>query len=154
MLRTALILSAGLLAALCFACVAVVPPPPPPAEAQAKPSLTTKAVCSPLAHIKLVSPTFDPTSATGTPTGTDSFPGADVIKSDIIAAAYNTGPSFFLTQLCTLDGIFVTASSDPWGYRNINDGTHYIAIPLRLWTADGVIGLDQYMNRVFGPPLS
>jgi hypothetical protein len=55
-----------------------------------------------------------------------------------------------------LDGIFLTPGPQSWGYRNRNDGKRYIALSTTLWSGNPptALALDQYENRVFGPPLS
>ena len=139
MIRSALLL---IIAVACFSCA---PSPPPP------PSGPTLA-CA-IANVGTLPASFDPTSANGTPVSAGAAPPN--IQADILAA-YNTAPPFFKDQLCRLTGIFVTSGPRSWGYRNINDGARYIAISTDLWSGNppGPITLDEYENRVFGPPLS
>jgi hypothetical protein len=96
---------------------------------------------------------FDPTGSNIAPVPTGPAPSN--FQADI-QAAYNAAPLFFQNQLCALDGIFVTADAQSWGYRNRTDGKRYIAISTSLWSGNPpkAITLDQYENRVLGPPLS
>jgi hypothetical protein len=140
MIRCALLIWVTLVVATCFGC-ALAPSPVP----------LSPIACAAITNVGVVPTSFDPTSATGTPPA--SGPAPANIQADLLAA-YNAAPAYFQTQLCGLDGIFVTAGSQSWGYRNINDGRRYIAISMSLWSPSGPITLDQYQNRVFGPPLS
>ena len=146
MVRSIFRLSAGVIVGLCFAC-APPPSPPPPQKPMARP------VCAPIANVSMVAASFDPTSATGTPIA--DGPAPPNIQTDLVAA-FNAAPPFFQTQLCQLTGIFVTADPQSWGYRDITDGSRYIAISMSLWSGNPPqpITVDQYQNRVFGPPLS
>jgi hypothetical protein len=140
MIRCALLIWVTLVVATCFGC-ALAPSPVP----------LSPIACAAITNVGVVPTSFDPTSATGTPPA--SGPAPANIQADLLAA-YNAAPAYFQTQLCGLDGIFVTAGSQSWGYRNINDGRRYIAISMSLWSPSGPITLDHYQNRVFGPPLS
>ncbi len=146
MLRSTFLLAASIIVATCFACASPAPQPPAPA-----PSVTL--ACSTIANVRMLSPSFDPTLANGTPVSTGPAPAN--IQADLITA-YNTAPPFFKNQLCNLTGIFVTSDFQSWGYRNVSDGSRYIAISTSLWSGNppAAITLDQYENRVFGPPLS
>jgi hypothetical protein len=94
----------------------------------------------------MVSPAnFDPTNANDTPN-----PGAPIpqyTRSDL-TAAFNLAPPFFQKQLCGLDGIFIVATGDSWGFRNIKDGKRYLALALNLWSSQKVPTFSAYENIV------
>jgi len=142
MIRAALLLCAGIIAAACFACVPPVSPAPP---------VNPASVCNVVANVQVVSPSFNPTNAVGTPSTTG--PASANIQAAILAA-YADAPPFFRNQLCSLNGLYVTSDAQSWGYRDINNGSLYVALSTGLWGPSGSMTLDQYENRVFGPPLS
>lgn len=154
MIRSALILAAGLLAAACFACAPPPPPPPPPpapvAAMNVMPGRSSgralDCVGKPFAENVLlldnstfhgpaaVSPNYTPPSGTLL-TNSDRD---KVIKSDL-QKAYDIAPPFFQTQLCQLDGIFIDPGrSYSWGYRENKDNQDplmrkYIGLSAALW---------------------
>jgi hypothetical protein len=146
MIRSTLLLCAIILTVACFACAPLPPPPPPSPPPPGQP-----VVCKAVANIGMLPASFDPTNSNSTPPSTGP---ATSFQADI-QAAYNAAP-LFQNQLCGLDGIFVTAGPQSWGFRNRTDGKRYIAISTTLWSGNPptAITLDQYENRVFGPPLS
>jgi hypothetical protein len=149
MIRSTLILSAGVLAVVCFACV-----PPPPAAPPPPPPLATASamVGRPIsAALDCVGKKF----ADNVLLLDQSFPGPDailpsyleptgaplpdnVIKSDL-QKAYDSAPAFFKAQLCQLDGIFVDPSrSYSWGYRENTTNQSlrrrkYVGLSMVLW---------------------
>jgi hypothetical protein len=135
MIRSALILSAGLLAAACFACVAVAPPPPPPplsamstgtaqissSAAPARP-LDVLPNCAdggnPNSFINKVytlSYLYDPSNTTYTPpVGVQPIAGTSALvqyKNDLVSA-YCTAAQSFKAQLDDLDGVFITCLNE------------------------------------------
>jgi hypothetical protein len=137
MIRSAFLLCVGIGVATCFACAPLPPAPPPP--------FTPPPACAAISNIGVV-PAWDPTTARGAPTVIGLAPAN--IQADLLTA-YNAAPAFFQTQLCNLNGIFVTQGPQSWGYRDINTGARYIAISMSLWGTSGPITLDQYQNKVF-----
>ena len=47
--------------------------------------------------------------------------------------AYSRASSLFKTQLCKLNGVYITEAKWSWGFRNINNKNRYIAISKTLW---------------------
>jgi hypothetical protein len=152
MIRSALLLCAGIIAAACVACVAATPPapmaasaPPPPPPTAPMPMAAAVPACA-FNNVTMVSPpNFDPTNANTTPN-----PGAPIpqyVQSDL-TAALALAPPFFQKQLCGLDGIFIAASGDSWGFRNIKDGKRYLALSLNLWSSQKVPAFSAYENIV------
>src|SRR5215472_4843030 len=149
MIRSAPLFCAATLMAACFACAPVPPPPPPSPPPSPSPR---PLVCNVVANVGMLPASFDPTDANSTPVATGPAPSS--FQADI-QAAYTSAP-LFQNQLCGLDGIFLTPGPQSWGYRNRNDGKRYIALSTTLWSGNPptALALDQYENRVFGPPLS
>jgi len=137
MIRSALLLCAGIIAAACFACMPASSPPP---AAPAPP-----AGCA-INNVTLVAANFNPTNASGTPPSAGSIP--NYVQSDLLAA-YNLAPPFFQQQLCALDGIYIApASSDSWAFRNIQDGKKYLALSMSLWSSGSAPAFSAYENTV------
>lgn len=159
MIRSALILSAGLLAALCFACVAVAPPPPPPAP----PPMAAPAVSGPMAtaaplttgptcpdnsffldHVRFVPNGWNPdpmNPADPPPLGLGGTI-ANTVFAAFLNSAFQLAPPTFQARLCKLNSIFVNGNqcddfascmAGSWGYRASSDGTTHIAITAGLW---------------------
>ena len=145
MIRSALLLCAGLLVAACFAC-AQTPPPPPPA-----PFIQT-ATCadgSPfLSHVQLVQNGWQPNKATlaDPPAGTGTPLGASSPYAQSLQNAFALAPPAFQKSLCDLTAIFVNGPAacpnfascmgNSWGYRAAGGPTKrktYIAISAGLW---------------------
>jgi hypothetical protein len=142
MIRTALLLCAGLLAAACFACVL------PYAPSDGRPGITCPfATSNAFADtVTMVSPSnFDPGTATGIP-----LPGGAIPNQvhDDLAAAYDLAPQFFKTQLCKLDGVFIAQNRDSWGFRNTNTGKRYLALSMDLWPGGTPLNYVAYEDSV------
>jgi hypothetical protein len=143
MIRSALRLCGGIIAALCFACT--------PAQPNSDISPLTVAAAAPsppacaFSHIAMVSATFNPANANGTPVPAGSIPA--YAQSDL-TAAFNLAPAFFQKQLCGLDGIFIAPTGDSWGFRNITDGRRYLALSMSLWKGGTAPGFSAYENGV------
>jgi hypothetical protein len=156
MIRTALLLCAGLLAALCFGCgPSFTPPPyqptarpltgiyPIPITVLQNPSVDCTSADTFASSVLLIDPGFDPTVHTPTyqpPTGSsinNSFIHADLMN------AYTNAPQFLRDELCKLKGIFITQSQWSWGFREnpnqvpgcaaTNSCSAYIALAYKLW---------------------
>lgn len=154
MIRVVLLLCAGILLPAVCACAPAESNPLAPTVSGPTVVVDCTSAQTFAASIQLLSPTFDPTVGSGTPTS--AGPPAPSVTSDL-AAAYNLAPWFFQTQLCGLSGIFIApATQNSWGYRNFQDGRRYIALSMNLWpgTTPTAITLDRYEDAVFGPPLS
>jgi hypothetical protein len=133
MIRSALLLCAGLLAAACVAC-AQTPPPPPPPEGMRVAATWPLAVCDAFSFadaVQTLPASFDPSG-----TNTDPPPGGplDSDMHDDLRDAFNIAPPFLQTRLCALNGVFVTPTAS-WGYRNASNKKRYLAIPATLWSS-------------------
>jgi hypothetical protein len=139
MTRYALMLCAGLFAAVVAACVQGHEPPPLHA------ALHHLNTCTTLPIRGVVSASFDPATQTGAPTiSTDQVP-ANIVAD--IYTAFSAAPDSFKNQLCALAGIYITPAPHSWGYRDINVPTNrYIALSANLWPAPGygAIRLSDY----------
>jgi hypothetical protein len=160
-IRCALRLCAGIVILACISCApAGTAPPPAPAAvppAPLPPAPFTAAACASLPGVGMIPASFDPSSSNGTPVATGA-PVPPTILTDL-QAAFTAAPQAFRDRLCGLDGIFITPAAQSWGYRNYQDGKRYIALSMSLWSGDPAhgytaISLDQFENRVFGPPLN
>lgn len=157
MLRSALILSAGLLAALCFACVAVVappPPPPPPAPvASGAVRMVGPAATGPtcrsgdplfINHVVVLQNGWNPdpmNPADPPPLGVGTSV-ANTVFAAALLNAFQLAPPNFQDRLCKLNTIFINGPAcvdlascmlNSWGYRAIRDGSTHIAISAGLW---------------------
>lgn len=136
MLRSALFIVAGLLAALGFACAA--PPAPPP------PTKSATAICDirSLAFWLPDNSSWDPTSGTVPPQG---LPVQGTYADDLVDA-YNLAPAPFRARLCGLDrivldqrqgGSWASGVGASWGlrHRNPSPGSsgRYIVLSAGLW---------------------
>lgn len=161
MLRSALILSAGLLAALCFACVAVAPPSPPPPLAVAPPppaaSAPIRMVGPPAAgptcsygdplflnHVVFLQNGWspDPTNPTAPPLPGIGTSVANTVFAAALLNAFQLAPPAFQDRLCKLSTIFINGPTcadlgscmlNSWGYRASSDLSTHIAISAGLW---------------------
>ena len=97
--------------------------------------LTERADACAYDAIHVLPSSFDPTGAATDPPTSTAAPTANV-QADI-TAALALAPQFFKTQLCNLDGIYVTQGPESWGYRNIANGKRYVALSASLWDASG-----------------
>lgn len=167
MLRSALLLCAGLLAAACFACApagfpnaAVVPPPPPVACNVADP---TSFVPSKVAVLDTRAP-WNPYPGFGDP---PILPGAvpTANTADDLTQAFTIAPPFFRQHLCDLEGVFVDpticsgldgCSGRSWGYRDPSTGKMYIGASANiLWPGGGHAPvLTQYETNLVNWQLS
>jgi hypothetical protein len=158
MIRSALTLSAGLLAAVCFACVAVVPPLPPPRVAavaeMARSGLTlacdetgAAAFLGKVFMLTQTVPPFNPTArGNHYAPPQQAGPVVDPMRTDL-HDAFCVAPKSFQEQLNSprLTAVFIDpascAGSDCighlWGYRERQDqapGTgRYIGLSIGLW---------------------
>jgi hypothetical protein len=165
MIRSALLLCAGLIAAACFACavvpVAQTPPPPPPKLLATCPDGSAFH-----SHVAWLS-NFEP-SNNGNPTKAPSAgdiaplnPVADAAYISDLEAVFSIAPVTFRRDLCALDGIFLDTAScqdfasctgHSWGYRlrdesNPGKKGRYVAIPASFWNLGG--GFRQYTYRTY-----
>jgi hypothetical protein len=142
MVRSTFRLCVGIIVSFCFACASAQSNSgygtPTPAATVSPP------VCA-FDRIAMVSASFNPTNANATPTPVGSIPAN--VQNDL-TAAFNLAPAFFKTQLCGLDGIFITPTGDSWGFRNIQDGKRYLALSMSLWRGGAVQSFSQYENGV------
>jgi hypothetical protein len=134
MLRSALLVCVGILAAACFGCAPTAPSP-----------FNPMAVCSVVANVQMVSPAFSPLSASGVPPTTgavDSHIQADILK------AYAAAPAYFKNQLCNLNGLYVTPAADSWGYRDVGASPYarYIALSASLWAGNPPSAIPLYQH--------
>jgi hypothetical protein len=144
MIRSALRLCGGVIAAFCFACAPAQPNSDISPLALAAAAPPPAAACA-FSHIAMVSATFDPTNANDTPVPVGSIPA--YAQRDL-TTAFNIAPAFFQKQLCGLDGIFVAPAGDSWGFRNIKDGKRYLAVSMSLWRGGAAPSFSAYENGV------
>src|SRR5215216_7644213 len=134
MIRSALLLCAGLLAAACLACVPEAPPQPLVAKTWPIASCDTASFVNAVQTLKIP---FDPRGLRGIPQGDPSIAVPDNIKIDL-GGAFDMAPQFFRDKLCGLNGVFINPQAGPsWGFRRFDDGAEYIAISAGLWPTSG-----------------
>jgi hypothetical protein len=160
MIRSALLLCAGVIIAACFARAPApsAPPPPIPPMVGSSPPLGT---CGFGTNVPVLPASFNPTSPNQDPPPS-ATQASQAIKNDL-QAAYAMAPPFFQNYLCGLTGVFITQGPQSWGYRDIHTPggppyNRYIALSESLWAMVGStptpITVDAYENGVFGPPLN
>lgn len=171
MLRSALILSAGLLAALGFACVAVVPPPPPPPAPAVVPSAAaaaslvgspkTSAVCTRTGptttlNASLIKTPYHPELLRPPTPISGALPGS---AAQDLQQAYTVAPDFFQQKLCGLQGIYIdqtpcSGSADgqncSWGFRDPSSGNEYVGLSASLWADSSPPKFTDYETNQLG----
>jgi hypothetical protein len=139
MIRAALLLCAGIIAAASFAC-APAPPPPPPVSVLSAHHLANCDVNNPSSFpsaVTMLAPGFDP-SQLQPPVPTSPPPALTTqMKTDLVAA-FTAAPLLFRAALCRLDGIYVDPSAtNSWGFRvpasYPNALNRYIGLAANLW---------------------
>jgi hypothetical protein len=159
-IRSFLILAAGILAVACSACVQA-PPPPPIAGYVAGATCATDVPPQPfLTHVKFLSSTYDPSNNySSAPTGINPAP-IDPATSRYATALQNAfllAPPSFQLRLCGLTGIYVNGPDTcndtdcfnaSWGYR-AKDGSTYVAITAGLWNLQCPDGSSPYIYHCF-----
>jgi hypothetical protein len=146
MIRTALLFSAGLLAAACFACVqqqAVVPPPPPP------PAAVRTVDCSSADNfarsVQTLDASFTPNpDDPSAPTSNGSVADPNMLAD--LSAAFSLAPQPLRNALCGAGGnpvVTVFIQSCPagstvcavgsWGYRTHRGLVPFIGLSAGLW---------------------
>jgi hypothetical protein len=131
MIRTALLLCAGLLAALSFACVQqqVFSPPPPPIRAKLADCPTGAPFANRVYELAVTNPLFsavqyancdDLNHCPSPPPQRGNASG----YAPVIKAAFDLAPVFFQNQLCALDTVYIVSdaslqANNPsvWGMR-------------------------------------
>jgi hypothetical protein len=130
MVRYALFLCTGVLAALCFA--------GSPGTAFSQP-----VPCNFAAKVQLLPPGFDPSSGNPPPQGA---PVGQPYANDL-NRAFAIAPPAFQTQLCGLDGVFIDQTvcsswdacfGHSWGFRRRLGPGRYIGISVMLWSGQPV----------------
>jgi hypothetical protein len=146
MIRTAFLVGASVVAAVCVACAPKTPPPKvgPPPEHRAQLCTDEDSF---IKSVHILKPGYDPKTFEDPPATDDALPG--VVETDL-RSAFRIAPKYFQQDVCALDGVFVTQAAcdngDPrnlcfdssWGFRSpydANKGKRYIAISLSNWTA-------------------
>lgn len=152
MRRAVPIIATGLLAALCFACVAVAPPPPPLTA-----SVVSKAcnAASFATGVQVLDAGYDPNgpghdNAQPPPQGSTQ----NSTYKTALENAFNLAPPKVQAELCNLDGVYINGggcqASDPscsgnsWGYRARSNKGLYIAIAAGLWNRTQPYTYHQY----------
>ena len=143
MVRSALLLCAGILVATALACAPAVAPPPPTF------TVNTVNCSSPAAFansVQQLSANFvpDPLSPGNLPTSSGPINNASILTD--LAAAFSLAPSSFLNELCGNAGnppvsLFVqdcppapaSCTVGSWGYRLRATGARFIALSAGLW---------------------
>ena len=144
MIRSALLLCAGILAAVCSACA-------PPLAMVAAPVKT--ALCSAndansfvrAVSILDTSTGYNPNGQYGVPPKVvGASPTGNVATN--LAAAFSIAPPFFRQHLCDLDGVFIDptacngldgCSTRSWGFRDPTSGKLYIGLSQNALWANG-----------------
>jgi hypothetical protein len=147
MIRSALLLCAGVIAAACVGCG----PPPKPTQIR-----TASATCNGtpfLDHVHFVMSGYQPYIKFADPPVDPSMKLTPQEASDL-DDAFNLAPAAFQARLCGLDGIYLdpTACNNPtdciegsWGFRQpMIGGKEYIAVSTGLWTLMKSPRYDQY----------
>jgi len=98
-------------------------------------------------NVLVLPASFDPSSAMSDPPTTTERPATHILAD--IAAALAIAPQFLKTQLCNLDGIYITREADSWGYRNIASGRRYIALTDSLWAGYSANIYSEHEVRSF-----
>lgn len=146
MIRGALILSAGLVAALCFACV------PPPGPSALRPAKFVAGIVCPvsdfLGKVSYLTTPFTPTIGAQLPAGSAlpvPGPGTPAYATDL-TNAFNAASPDFKQTLCSLDAIYINAVScansadcfgNSWGWYQSQPTApngRVIAISAGLWS--------------------
>src|SRR3954452_24688505 len=112
MIRYAVVLCAGLFAAVVGACVQGHEPPP------LHPALRHLNTCTTLPIRGVVSASFDPTTQTGAPIISTTQVPPNIVAD--LYVAFNAAPDTFKDLLCSLAGIYITPAPHSWGYRDVN----------------------------------
>jgi hypothetical protein len=169
MIRTALLLCAGLLAAACFACVVGPQPPvvargPGPGTPGVGPLAITGPTCPDgslfFKNVQYVQGGWDPDPQN--PADPPPVNGSQIGSTPFAPALQNAfllAPADFQARLCSLTAtIYVngTACSDlgncmqhSWGYRGVQTGHTYIGISAGLWSQACPDGSLPYAYHCF-----
>ncbi|MBV8888231.1 MAG: hypothetical protein JO305_01030 [Alphaproteobacteria bacterium] len=157
MIRSALLLFAGVVAAACFACTPSPPElsaggpatgsPPPDCDQvsgalRSGPGGTLASRVAPLSHtfdVRALA-TCDPSPCNDPTTNPQpaAVPNTDSYAADI-KAAYDIAPPFFRAQLCSLSNIFIVDSDSShnsplsWGVRKRSDQKKFIGLSVDNW---------------------
>jgi hypothetical protein len=148
MIRSALLLCAGVIAAACFGCA----PPPKPT-----PVGTATGACPDgtpfLDHVRFVVSGYQPYPGFMDPPVDSNIKLTSQEASDL-QAAFDLAPVAFQARLCGLDGIYLdpTACNAPtacieasWGFRQPwAKGKRYIAVSTGLWSLMNRPRYDQF----------
>src|SRR5216684_4574545 len=154
MLRSALLIGAGIVAALAFACA---PAPPPPAPASLPPPPPRVAACDFVSKVQVLQPNYDPLSRPYSAPENHVQQGY-VLRPEIqndLSDAFSNAPPIVQNSLCGLTGVFINPTGCPsgdvnncnpftghlfsgnssWGFRGmgLGKGSTYIAISGGLW---------------------
>jgi hypothetical protein len=169
MLRSALFLSAGLLVALCFACIEVPAPPTPPtvpilAAEPAPHSRIGLQGCNPgdgksfANAVQVLAPGsgYDPQTLVPPPANMlGTLSNTTQIWSDLVAG-FNAAPANFRIKLCNLTAVYIDTTTCPgnplscfgansWGFRNPNNtDERYLALSQSIWGSIGQLGALRY----------
>jgi hypothetical protein len=152
MIRSALLLCAGIIAATCFACAPLPPPAPPPAAvemAKVSTTATPQPTCDAdffLSKVQVYMAKFTPGPGAYLPPSIPLLgsPGGPQKAVDL-TAAFNAAPPNFRQQLCNLDMVYINAGpctlfheclAGSWGWRQsrnkYGDG-RIVALSAGLW---------------------
>src|SRR5438105_1779097 len=143
MIRYALLLCAGLLAAVCFGCA---PPPPEPIAVRTV-DCSSPTNCA--ASVQTLSAAFRPNPPLGSaPTSGGAINNPNIITD--LANAFSLAPQTLRNQLCPSGGqpwvrLFVqdcpgsgaACSVGSWGYRQRDNDVPFIALSAGLWPGGG-----------------
>lgn len=162
MIRSALILCAGIIVATCFACAP--PPPPPPTIAGSR---SVSATCSSdgssfLNHVQVLSTTFVPGHG-ATPPTINGLSSSSTYAAGL-TAAFNAASPAFQQQLCSLNGIYIVPACQPgsgctdysnsWGWRRRVGAAResYIGISAGFWSVANYSSYETTLLNTVLPP--
>lgn len=155
MMRSAFVLIAAVLAAMCFACapqgmaplpLAAAAPPPPPVAISSTP---VAAVCPDgtpfLNHVQLIANGYDPSGNVIVPPPPGiGTPISGTIYAPALQSTFALASQAFQSRLCKLSGIYVNGPTNcatlaacienSWGYRATSTLGTYVAISAGLWS--------------------
>jgi hypothetical protein len=133
MIRRALLVAAGLLAAACFACVPKPVPAPSPMAGPGPQGCAVNAI-----RMLNTAKYDNKDDSNFAPEASELTPAPSYIVN-YIWAAYKLSPKFFQDELCKLDGIYIAPGGDSWGVRNWQTSPlkRYVVLSADLWPNRG-----------------
>lgn len=147
MIRSALLLCAGVIFVASVACApASSPPPPPPVAPHGLANCdVNKPNNFPLA-VTMLAPGFVPGNLQAPAPPNPPLALTPQMQTDLIAA-FTAAPPIFRKALCKLDGIYIDPSApSSWGFRDPNSHARYIGLAANLWGSNGNSPVSVYSD--------